>query len=647
MQRRARLMPASTHFSYTSPLPIPFPYRLVAPDPPQQGDAQGAYVERWLTAQEPLEPVGELNVPGSALSLDKWSSDKRSGRRQLLGVAPAGVRDCLPNLDIGDAFEVIGKLALSDCRGSGAVEGENAARQELVDVLGGKTVLFAVPPNGPDTNQSGYAPWSLRYSGHQFGNWAGQLGDGRAISILETPHPDDAETTYELQLKGAGRTPFSRGADGLAVLRSSIREYLCGEAMHALRIPTTRSLALIGLPDLEVVREEYETACILTRVAPSFIRIGNFQALNPPTDIFLLGGGQQPADYDALRLLGLWVARRVLRLPDLEDGKPWALRLVKECAKRNALMLAGWQAYGFMHGVMNTDNISILGLTIDYGPYAFMDVYDAGHVCNHSDDEGRYAFKYQPTMITFALRKLLEALAPLIGAEEAAGKAADAGWAAGVSEDELKKWREAGLKHQNDVDLIIQDVFIPEYMRLMCARFGLSSVREGDLAGVINPFLDLVHRHEMDFHATFRALAVKLGDISSWSPSTVRVEDIFVSPVSPKPSATARQGLQEWLALYHVRRTDDDAGATTMLNVNPRFVLRQWVLEEVIKRVSDDAESGRRVLAKILHMAEHPFEPWGGEGKDEAEISVEEQEERRMCGLGEKGMLGFQCSCSS
>lgn len=169
-------------------------------------------------------------------------------------------------------------------------------------------------------------------------------------------------------------------------------------AMNALRIPTTRALALVHLPDLEVSREEVESACVLTRLAPSFIRIGSFEAFNPPKGIFFIGGGQQDANYDGLRILGEWVVRRVLKLP-LEEGRPWGKELVMECARRNARMVAAWQAYGFMHGVINTDNVSIMGLTIDYGPYAFMDIYDPMHICNHTDQEGRYAYKFQPTMM--------------------------------------------------------------------------------------------------------------------------------------------------------------------------------------------------------------------------------------------------------
>jgi serine/tyrosine/threonine adenylyltransferase len=162
---------------------------------------------------------------------------------------------------------------------------------------------------------------------------------------VEVANPNSPSGLYELQLKGAGRTPFSRSADGLAVVRSSIREYLCAEAMHALGIPTTRSLAIMGIPALPVQRERLERAAIVTRVAPSFLRIGSFQALNPPEQMFFLGGGQQSADLEALRVLGEYISNHVLRL-DLKDGEPWGEKLVLECARRNALMVAGWQAYG-------------------------------------------------------------------------------------------------------------------------------------------------------------------------------------------------------------------------------------------------------------------------------------------------------------
>jgi uncharacterized protein YdiU (UPF0061 family) len=219
------------------------------------------------------------------------------------------------------------------------------------------------------------------------------------LLAVVTPNPSKPGEVTEIQLKGSGRTPFSRSADGLAVVRSSIREFLCSEAMHALHIPTTRSLSLISLPALPVAREKMESASVLARLAPSFLRIGSFEALNGPTRMYFFGGGQQDVHWDALRILGEWVSTQVLKLPTSELEQGWGEKVVMEVARRNAEMVAGWQAYGFMHGVMNTDNISLLGLTIDYGPYAFMDVFDSWHICNHTDESGRYAYKHQPNMM--------------------------------------------------------------------------------------------------------------------------------------------------------------------------------------------------------------------------------------------------------
>lgn len=355
IQRRARLLSKEAHFSYVNPMPLEFPYEITHPDPPAVIEDKAGYIEQWLSEREArhISPVSSQIQP----SLNKYTSKLRDRKRELIGLSETCLRDCLPHLDVGDAFGVLGKPALAplieeEVALTSSPEAE-AIRQELVDVLSGHAVLMAPESSsGPS-----FAPWSARYSGHQFGVWAGQLGDGRAISIHVTPHPEDAETTYELQLKGAGRTPFSRTADGLAVLRSSIREYLCSEAMHALSIPTTRSLSLISLPDLPVIRERRETACIFTRVAETFIRIGNFEALSPPSNTFFLGGGQQDADYEALRQLGEWTARRVLKLEgiDWEAGDAWGKELLFDVARRNARMVAAWQAYGFMHGVMNTD----------------------------------------------------------------------------------------------------------------------------------------------------------------------------------------------------------------------------------------------------------------------------------------------------
>jgi len=591
---------------------------------------------------------------------------KRDQSLQLIGLSETGLRDCLPHLHVGDAFDTLGSPTLSqsfedDPERAPASEEKIAIRQELIDVLSGHATLM----DADKSSDVPWAPWSLRYSGHQFGTWAGQLGDGRAISVLATPHPDDPELVYELQLKGAGRTPFSRSADGLAVVRSSIREFLCGEAMHSLGIPTTRSLSLISLPETSVVRERIESACVFTRIAPSFLRIGSFEALNPPANMHFFGGGQQNGDLNALLKLGEWVSKRVLRLDGVENGEAWGKKLVLEVARRNAEMVAGWQAYGFMHGVINTDNVSILGLTIDYGPYAFMDVFDKYHICNHTDDGGRYAYHAQPSMILYALRSLITTLAPLIGAEAEKGeRVLVAGWAEGSSKEKVDEWRQKGTELvKEDMEILFQQSCATEYGRLMHKRLGLRKHEADDESKLARPLLDLMSDHKLDFHLTFRRLAFfKTSMIEESNKNTLEQYISSILTLTPEAARLERERatkeLKGWLTTYAQRilserkewGEDPDAEReAASRSCNPRFVLRQWVLEEVIKNVERDMDSGKRMLRKVLQMACNPFEAWGEEDNTEGEslLSKEIQEERRFCGMGDNRMLGFQCSCSS
>ncbi|MDY3331093.1 MAG: YdiU family protein, partial [Pelistega sp.] len=238
-------------------------------------------------------------------------------------------------------------------------------------------------------------PLATVYSGHQFGVWAGQLGDGRAILLGESVGADGQR--QEWQLKGAGRTPYSRFGDGRAVLRSSIREYLCSEAMFGLGIPTTRALALTVSPE-KVEREELETAAVVTRVAPSFIRFGHFE--------HFFHRGQ----HDELKaLMDFVIDQYYAELRD--EVNPYAV-LFEKVLFSTAELVAAWQSVGFCHGVMNTDNMSILGLTIDYGPYGFLDVYDSEHICNHSDHQGRYAYQQQPYIAHWNLVRLANCFLP-------------------------------------------------------------------------------------------------------------------------------------------------------------------------------------------------------------------------------------------
>jgi hypothetical protein len=258
VQRRARLLNPQSHFSYVSPFPVQFPYHISSPNPPEVIHDKAAWVEKWLSDREAIHPPSATD---SLRNLTVYYPKNRDQNRELIGLSETGLKDCLPLLDVGDAFATLGTPSLihsSDDDMEQSSEADISARQELVDVLSGHCLLMSAEP-GPTEDQShnSFAPWSLRYSGHQFGSWAGQLGDGRAISVREldffklivasscsftavvTPHPSDPDLTYELQLKGAGRTPFSRFADGLAVVRSSIREFLCAEGIVTFHIQTS------------------------------------------------------------------------------------------------------------------------------------------------------------------------------------------------------------------------------------------------------------------------------------------------------------------------------------------------------------------------------------------------------------------------
>ena len=272
------------------------------------------------------------------------------------------------------------------------------AQDDLVAVFSGNHV----PPRAQ--------PLSAVYSGHQFGHWAGQLGDGRAILLGSLPGPQGA---MELQLKGAGMTPYSRMGDGRAVLRSSIREFLCSEAMAALGIPTTRALVVTGSKQ-PVARETLETAAVVTRMAPSFVRFGSFEHFSY---------NDRDGDQRALRTLADYVIDGFY--PDLRAAANPYLALLEEVTKRTGRLIARWQAVGFMHGVMNTDNMSILGLTLDYGPFGFMEAFDVNHICNHTDQGGRYSYANQVPVGHWNCYALANALMPLIRDKEGAEAALD------------------------------------------------------------------------------------------------------------------------------------------------------------------------------------------------------------------------------
>ncbi len=395
---------------------------------------------------------------------------------------------------------------------------------------------------------AGTQPHASVYSGHQFGVWAGQLGDGRALMLGEIDTPAGP---MEVQLKGSGLTPYSRMGDGRAVLRSSIREFLGSEAMHGLGVPTTRALAVIGSPQA-VRRETMETAAVVTRVAPSFLRFGHFEHF-----------AHTASDGDALRrLLGATLARY---FPELSGDAEPAAALLQAVALRTARLMAQWQAVGFCHGVMNTDNMSLLGLTIDYGPFGFLDGFDPGHICNHSDHQGRYAYARQPGVGFWNLHALAQALLPAVeGPAEAASERL----------------------------LAALEPYKAEYARAMLgalrAKLGLVSEHDDDQI-LVDDLLRLMAADHADFTITFRRLA---GPDSG-------IRDVFVN----------REAYDAWALRYRARLAQegsiDAERAARMQRVNPKFVLRNHLAQTAIERAQQgDFDEVQRLL-KVL---ERPFD---------------------------------------
>lgn len=413
------------------------------------------------------------------------------------------------------------------------------------DWLESADTLAALTGNQP---LPGTRPLASVYSGHQFGVWAGQLGDGRALLLGELQTPSGPR---EIQLKGAGKTPYSRMGDGRAVLRSSIREFLCSEAMHGLGIPTTRALCVTS-SDAPVRREEIETASVVTRTAPSFIRFGHFEHFSHRNQ------------HVQLKTLADYVIDRFY--PECREAKQPYAAFLQAVSERTAHMVAAWQAVGFCHGVMNTDNMSILGLTIDYGPFQFLDAFDPGHICNHSDEQGRYAYNKQPNMAYWNLFCLGQALLPLIDNQE----------------DAL-----AALESYKTV--------FPEALHArMRAKLGLPDEQEGDHALVENTFR-LLAANKVDYTIFWRWLC-GFNPQSGHEP----VRDLFFD----------LESFNAWALQYSERITPVDIAqrADLMLKSNPRYVLRNHLGEEAIRAAKLKDFSKVDTLLALLQTPfdEHP-----------------------------------------
>lgn len=396
----------------------------------------------------------------------------------------------------------------------------------------------------------GSEPLAAVYSGHQFGVWAGQLGDGRAHWLAEVT---TSSGTYELQLKGAGKTPYSRGADGRAVLRSSVREYLASAAMTGLGIPTTQALALV-VSDQPVFRETVETAAIVTRVAPSFVRFGSFEHWH-----------DSPRQ---LRWLTDYVIHRfypeclddTAGLPG--DNNSYVVRWLEQVVARTARLVARWQTVGFCHGVMNTDNMSILGLTVDYGPYGFMDAFQADHVCNHSDTQGRYAWHAQPAVAQWNLHRLVSVFTSL-----------------GCDRDDLSAVL-AGF----------EAAFMQEYRDQMVRKMGLSAWQPGD-DELFESWWGLLHTQAADMTLAFRYLA-----------QVPERQNAFVSLFADPEAA------HDWLDGYLQRVLVEPQAHTGRLErmnaANPLYVLRNHLAQRAI----DAAQQGdASEIDTLLMLLRNPY----------------------------------------
>jgi serine/tyrosine/threonine adenylyltransferase len=433
----------------------------------------------------------------------------------------------------------------------------DVASPAFAQVFGGNALL------------DGMQPYAANYGGHQFGHWAGQLGDGRAIGLGETVNATGQR--LELQLKGAGPTPYARSADGRAVLRSSVREFLCSEAMHHLGVPTTRALSLVATGE-RVVRDMFydghpkaEPGAIVCRVAPSFIRFGNFELPASRGDTALLE-----------RLIDFTIRRDFPELsgPVEQRRGDWFLQV----CERTARMVAHWMRVGFVHGVMNTDNMSILGLTIDYGPYGWIDDFDLDWTPNTTDaGQRRYRFGQQPQIAYWNLTQLANALAPAF-----------------VSVEPLQ----AGLQHY-------VDTFVVTDRDHIASKLGLAECLDEDTE-LMQALYMLLQEGEVDMTLFFRSLS----EVDLDAPTLAPLAHAFYDDAKRQRSEPA---FVDWLARYAARVCGDSLPAaerrSRMHAANPRYVLRNYLAQEAIDRAEQGDEAG---IHELLELLRRPYDDQPG-----------------------------------
>ena len=404
--------------------------------------------------------------------------------------------------------------------------------------------LQVLAGNQTHVGQYAFSPYATAYSGHQFGVWAGQLGDGRAIYLGDV-------NGQELQLKGAGKTAYSRMGDGRAVLRSSIREFLCSEAMHALGVPTSRALAVVG-SDMPVFRETRETAAVCARVAPSFLRIGHIEHYG------------QNHMHEELRLTLNHLIEH--HYSDCANSPTPYLSLLEQIALRTARMVAQWQSLGFCHGVLNTDNTSLLGLTLDYGPFGFLDTFQIDHICNHSDHGGRYAYHRQAEVLHWNLYCLASAMLEALQEELQSALGLD-------HEASIQKIKDT-LEHYNRE-------YAAHWQSLFRQKLGLSIQHQEDVA-LLEELLQGLHHHQIDYPLFFRNLS--------------EGQDV------PKSLETWNKKYQERLSL---EKHSKDQRLEQMCRINPKYVLRNHLAQNAIELAQKKDFSE---VARLLKILENPYE---------------------------------------
>jgi uncharacterized protein YdiU (UPF0061 family) len=407
--------------------------------------------------------------------------------------------------------------------------------------------------------QRGLQPIAMAYAGHQFGHFVPQLGDGRALLLGEAI--DRSGMRRDIQLKGSGRTPYSRGGDGRAALGPVLREYLVSEAMHALGIPATRALAAVATGE-PVFREEAVPGAIFTRVAASLVRVGTFQYFAARDDV------------DGVRLLADYVIER--HYPGVKtDDQPY-LALLRSVTDAQASLIAGWMHVGFIHGVMNTDNMAVSGEIIDFGPCAFMDAYDSAAVFSSIDRQGRYAYGNQPHAGVWNLARFAETLLPII--DENADRA---------------------VQLASDVISTFSVRFAAASLAGLRRKLGLSSQEDGDSA-LADDLLDAMQRNQADFTLTFRGLC----DAAETEEGDARVRPLFVNP----------RDYHEWAGRWRVRlnreQLEPRARALAMRQVNPAVIPRNHRIEQVIKAAVEDQNFSP--FAELSTVLSQPYQPLDG-----------------------------------